>query len=262
MKRNRLALIAFAATLLMIPPAALNAAERKPLLWAVYYAWYETAAGPHGRWSQWSDDKSANSNPKPKSRAQPLIGYYDSDDPGVVRWHIRLAKAAGIDAFLTSWWGDANISGAAFEKTILPVAAEEHFKVALCSELAQFHHDVKVLSRQMADVLRRTKDNPAYLRVDGKPLVYLYQVPFAPKLTPATFGQLRDGVEGDNEWPETTIVEPSSSWPDPYRYLRIVAEWKGVAFTPPSTIHRLGFTLGDGPDGHNLIDNVQSECVK
>ena len=355
MKRaRRRTLIIFTATLLvtpLVPLAALNAAEKKPLLWAVYYAWYETATGPHRRWSHWSDDKSANATPRPKSKAKPLIGYYDSDDPGVVRWHMRLAKAAGIDAFLASWWGDANISGAAFEKTILPVAAEEHFKVALCSELAQFHQDVKVLVRQMADVLRRTKDNPAYLRVDGKPLVYLYQVPFAPKLTPATFSQLREGVEAEvgpvywmmdkianpngrgltfpdewlkiseipmfgfygtfsikrvwkypdlapdyarltqqahaagkkvflpvhpghdnsgfrpddyfiiprevgatlrgylraatdagadivlltsfNEWPETTIVEPSSSWPDPYLYLRIVAEWKGVAFTPP-----------------------------
>ena len=343
--------ISLTATLLLASPAVLNAAEKKPLLWAMYYAWYEIATGPHGRWSHWSDEKSAKSNPKPKSKAQPLIGYYDSDDPRVVRWHIRLAKAAGIDAFLSSWWGDANISGSAFEKTILPVAAEEHFKVAMCSELAQFHHDVKVLARQMADVLHRTKDSPAYLRVDGKPLVYLYQMPFAPKLTPATFAQLREGVEAEvgpvywmmdkianpngggltfpnewlktseipmlgfygtfsvkriwkytdlapdyarlvrqahaagkkvflpahpghdnsgfrpndffiipredgatlrgylraateagadvvlltsfNEWPETTIVEPSSSWADPYLYLRIVAEWKGVNFTPP-----------------------------
>ena len=88
MKRTRrLTLITFTATLLailLVPLAVLNAAEKKPLLWAVYYAWYETATGPHGRWSHWSDDKSANLNPKPKSKAQPLIGYYDSDDPGVV----------------------------------------------------------------------------------------------------------------------------------------------------------------------------------
>ena len=150
----------FTATLLVIPLAplaALSAAEKKPLLWAVYYAWYETATGPHRHWSHWSDEKSAKLTPKPKSKAKPLIGYYDSDDPGVVRWHMRLAKAAGIDAFLASWWGGANISGASFERTILPVAAEEHFKVALCSELAQFHEDVKILVRQMADVLGAAK---------------------------------------------------------------------------------------------------------
>jgi hypothetical protein len=37
-----------------------------------------------------------------------------------------------------------------------------------------------------------------------------------------------------NEWPETTVVEPSSSWSDPYLYLRISAEWKGLKFSPPS----------------------------
>ncbi|MBM4031394.1 MAG: hypothetical protein FJ291_06355 [Planctomycetes bacterium] len=336
---------------LLTSAAQLHAAENRPSLWAVYYAWYETASGPHGRWGQWSDDKATVANPKPKSKAQPLIGFYDSDNPVVVRWHIRLAKAAGIEAFLVSWWGGANLSGAAFEKVILPVAAEEGFKVAMCSELAQFHHDVKVLTRQMADVLRRATGSPGYLRVDGKPVVYLYQVPFAPKLTPETFAELRRGIEAEagpmywmmdkivnphgrgmafpdewlkipeipmigfygtfsvkriwkhedlapiyarlagqahaagkrvflpahpghdnsgfrpddffiipredgatlrgylraatearadivlltsfNEWPETTVVEPSASWPDPYFYLRILAEWKGVAFTAP-----------------------------
>ena len=339
MKRTLLLL----AILLLVPVLPLHAAERKPALWAVYYAWYQT----HGKSSMWTVDGTA----KPRSKAQPLIGYYDSDDPEVVRWHIRLAKAAGIDAFLVSWWGGANISGTAFETTILPIATEERFKVALCSELAQFHHDVRALARQTSDVLRRTKEGPAYLRVDGKPVIYLYQVPFAPKLTPETFGQLCRGVEAEvgpvywmmdkvtnagnrglnlpdewlkipeiplfgfygtfsikrvwkyedlapdyarlvqqahaagkkaflpahpghdnsgfrpndffviprendrtlrgylraatdagadavlltsfNEWPETTVVEPSSSWSDPYDYLRILAEWKGIAFTAP-----------------------------
>jgi hypothetical protein len=36
-----------------------------------------------------------------------------------------------------------------------------------------------------------------------------------------------------NEWPETTVVEPSSSWPDPYLYLKILATWKGVTFAQP-----------------------------
>ncbi len=199
--------------------------------------------------------------------------------------------------------------------------------------------------------MRRTKDSPGYLHVDGKPVVYLYQVPFAPKLTVETFGQLRRGIEAEvgpvywmmdklinpngrgmtfperwlkipeipmigfygtfsveriwkyedlapryarlvqeahaankkvflpvhpghdnsgfrpddyfiiprdagatlrgylraatdagadvalltsfNEWPETTVVEPSSSWPDPYAYLKILADWKGTTFKAP-----------------------------
>ena len=37
-----------------------------------------------------------------------------------------------------------------------------------------------------------------------------------------------------NEWPETTVVEPSSSWADPYQYLKIIAEWKGMPFVTPA----------------------------
>jgi len=32
---------------------------------------------------------------------------------------------------------------------------------------------------------------------------------------------------------ETTVIEPFSAWKDPYLYLKIVAEWKGLEFTPP-----------------------------
>ena len=74
---------------------------------------------------------SGHGEPKPRGKAQPLIGYYDSDNPDVVRWHMRLAKAAGIDAFLVSWWGGSNVSGKAFEQVIVPVAAEEGVKVAI-----------------------------------------------------------------------------------------------------------------------------------
>jgi hypothetical protein len=43
-----------------------------------------------------------------------------------------------------------------------------------------------------------------------------------------------------NEWPETTVVEPSSSWPDPYLYLKILAEWKGREFKAPEAPKRVG----------------------
>jgi hypothetical protein len=328
----------------LLPLSALHGAGQRPALWAMYYAWYQAGDQPR----MWTVEGTT----QPRSKAQPLISYYDSDNPDVVRWHMRLAKAAGIDAFLVSWWGGANISGAAFEKVITPVAAEEKFKVALCSELAQFHNDVNVLARQMSGALKCVKDSAAYLRMDGKPVVYLYQVPFAPKLTPATFAELTRGIEAEvgpvywmmdkvsnpgdrglnfpedwlripeipmmgfygtfsikriwkfdelaphyshlvkqahvagkrvflpahpghdnsgfrpndffviprddgetlrgylraitdagadvalltsfNEWPETTIVEPSSAWPDPYFYLKLLAEWKGVRFAVPS----------------------------
>ena len=46
-----------------------------------------------------------------------------------------------------------------------------------------------------------------------------------------------------NEWPETTVIEPSVTWDDPFAYLKILAEWKGVEFPArlppfPCTVRR------------------------
>ena len=45
----------------------------------------------------------------------------------------------------------------------------------------------------------------------------------------------KPGPQADqtHEWPEATVVEPSSSWSDPCQYLRILAKWKGGTFTQP-----------------------------
>jgi hypothetical protein len=51
----------------------------------------------------------------------------EMEDPkgyGTIEYAYHLmAKAAGIDAFLVSWWGGANVSGKAFEQVIVPMAA-------------------------------------------------------------------------------------------------------------------------------------------
>ena len=41
------------------------------------------------------------------------------------------------------------------------------------------------------------------------------------------------GITSWNEWPETTVVEPAMTWPDPYLYLRIVAGFQGRKFIAP-----------------------------
>jgi hypothetical protein len=174
---------------------AAETAPPHPPVWAFYYAWYDTPAGPKARWSFWADKQDAGQPTRWRIPAQPLIDAYDSTDAATVAWHLQLADAAGIDAFLVSWWGGANSSGQAFESVILPAAAKTKVKVALNCELAQFHAEVLPLAEQLSGVLLRTKDQPGYLHVDGRPVVYLYQVPFAPKLTPASFTQLRAEVE-------------------------------------------------------------------
>ncbi len=341
----------------------------RPLLFAAYYVWYHT--GDHSRqpWAHWTYPASETNalairaqihgQPPPASAARPLAGCYDSADPRIAEWHVQLAQAAGIDAFLVSWWDTVNGLDHSFEKGILAAAVKQGFKIALLDERAQFHSTLEDYQAMLARALRKYKDSPAYLRIDGKPAVYLYQVAARPGLTPIDFQALKAHVEGEvgpvywivdkiahdadaqragdedrvkripaqwlavpgvdsfgfystfshfranryealaskyrylvklahdagkkmllpahpghdnshfsetpyvmprcdgqtlrdflraateahadfimvtsfNEWPETTVVEPSSSWPDPYQYLKILAEWKGLMFAAPA----------------------------
>jgi len=338
------------------------------MLLAAYYCWYHSKDHPHQPWLHWTYPSSATNavalqaqragEPPLNSAARPLVGFYDSADPVIAEWHVRLAKTAGIDAFLVDWWDTHNDLDQNVDRGIVAAAQKLGFPFALLDERAQFHSRFEDYAAMLTRALRRYKDNPVYLKLDGKPVVYLYQVAMKPGLTPSEFTALRQQVErevgpvywivdkiahdakaqraGDedrvkqipaewlatpgidcfgfystfsnfkahryeeligryryltklahdagkkmllpvhpghdnshfrddpyvmprrdgqtlrdylraatdagadyvmvtswNEWPETTVVEPSSSWSAPYLYLKILAEWKGLAFIPP-----------------------------
>jgi hypothetical protein len=365
--------IAFAigAICVLIGQAASSAAEptrQQPLLLANYYAWYHDGKHPRLPWAGWTRPETkqntlalaaqrAGESPL-SSAAYPLIGPYDSANPAVAEWHVKLAQAAGIDGFLVDWWDAHERRDQNIDCGILAAAEKHGFKIAILDERAQYHNDWDWYKEAVVRTLTRYKDSTSYLRISGRPVFYLYQVASNPTLTPAKFAELKqhverrigpvywivdkiahdhvaqragemdkvkripsnwlaaDGVdafafystfshfrahryeelagkyrymaqlahragkkillpvhaghdnshfrddpyvmsrregqtlrdylraatdaEADfvmitswNEWPETTVIEPSSTWPDPYLYLRIVAEWKGKVFSVP-----------------------------
>lgn len=342
----------------------------KPLLFAVYYCWYHDGNHPDYPFEHWTYDSSQENEfalaaqregePPPNSAARPIAGpdFYDSRDPEVAEWHVELAQAAGIDAFLVDWWGSHKGLDENVEYGIFSAARKKGFKIALLDERAQFHTDFQWYKRHVVDALNRFKQSPVYLKIDGKPVYYLYQVASEPSLTPALFKELKAYVEAEigpvywivdkiahdpladargdtnqvktipldwrltdgidafgfystfsnfrahlyeqligkysymtqqcheagkkmllpvhpghnnsffrddyyimprrdgetlkdylkaaedagadyimvtswNEWPETTVIEPSGTWDDPFLYLKILADWKGIIFKVP-----------------------------
>ena len=195
-------------------------------MFAAYYVWYSTGSGPHGNWSGWG---KSDRTTEISSAAYPLIGPYDSDDPEVVRWHIRLAKASGLSGFFVSSWGPGNwqklpgLTEQAFE-VVLRVAAEEKFHVALMDETAQFHGNFADVKRWAAAYLAKYKDSPAYLKIDGRPVYYVYQVSFDPKLTVQGFEELKKHVE-QKVGPVYWLVDKISNAGD---RLHIPGEWLGA----------------------------------
>ena len=350
------------------PTSAAEPTPQKPHLLANYYAWYHTDTHPRWPWAGWTRPEAEQNvlakaaqrpgQPPLSSAAYPLAGPYDSTDPAVAQWHVKLAQAAGIDAFLVDWWGTHKGRDRNIDRGILAAAEKHDFKFALLDERAQYHNDWQWYKDAAVQALTRYKDSPSYLQIEGRPVYYLYQVASNPTLTPAKFAELKQHVESNlgpvywvvdkiahdhaaqrdgkpdqlkqipaewlatdgidafafystfsnfrahryedlvgkyrymaqlahqagkkillpvhpghdnshfrpdpyvmprrdgqtlrdylraatdaqadfvmitswNEWPETTVVEPSSTWDDPYLYLKILAEWKGKEFRLP-----------------------------
>ena len=110
--------------------------------------------------------------------------------------HIAQAQGAGIDALVVSWygpWGGANNQTESNFAQMLDVANNRGFKLAL---------DVEVTSPfvggsgSVVEMLRHALDvhanHPAYLRVDGKPVLFFWR---QQRFSPGTWQSIRDQVD-------------------------------------------------------------------
>ena len=87
-----------------LPVAGSNAPVSRKVL-ASYYTWYGTPAF-QGRWIHWNE---GGRNPDTHdSKGWPDIGathhplrLYDSNDPTIIREHLKLASDSGIDALVS-----------------------------------------------------------------------------------------------------------------------------------------------------------------
>jgi hypothetical protein len=116
---------------------------------------------------QWFDPPSWN-------RAKidyPVLGRYSSDDPGVMRRHVRDAKAAGITGFIVSWKStDENNRRL---HALADVARSERFSLAVIYQGLDFERDALPVDRVAADLrfYRDTFAGDPVFHVLGRPLL-------------------------------------------------------------------------------------------
>ena len=123
-----------------------------PLL-AYYYIWFDPAS-----WDRAKTDL-------------PLLGTYSSDDPEVMRQHIRWAKDAGIQGFVVSW-KSTEILNRRLER-LVQIADEEDFKLAIIYQGLTFNRDPLPADRVAADLdyfLSQYAADPAF-DLFGQPVV-------------------------------------------------------------------------------------------
>ncbi|WP_242098483.1 hypothetical protein [Sphingomonas sp. CROZ-RG-20F-R02-07] len=151
-------------------PAAPPRAPRFPReVLTFYYSWYATPARS-GHWAHWQGPKGEAPRQSP-TLDHPTLGAYDSHDPAVIATHLNQMKAAGITALVTSWWGQGSFEDGALP-AILDAAHARGLKVTVYLE--QQKNGQAGADADLAYLMRRYGDHPAWLAVDRRPVLFLY----------------------------------------------------------------------------------------
>jgi hypothetical protein len=212
------------------PPSALRTGGplslRRPvprLVLAHYYPWYTLET--------WTNPELLD---RPATR-------YSTDDAAYVLRTMREAKSAGIDGMIVSWQGGDVGDGFNARRMELVLNAAERLGMTACTYLetpaANREHvygtlpaDPDTVFEWIADIVDRYGAHPAHLRVDGRPVVFVYT---AWMLAPNVWDSLAERLRRSGRNPLILGEGIDAPWLDPlagtYRYINI---------DPPADVER------------------------
>ncbi|SCL19410.1 endo-1,3-alpha-glucanase family glycosylhydrolase [Micromonospora inyonensis] len=134
-------------------------------------------------------------NPSSWNRAKtdyPLLGRYSSDDTEILRRHVRMAKAAGIDGFLVSWKRTPQLD--ARLAALVDIARREDFKLGIVYQGLDFARDPLPLATVRADLghfADRYATEPVFDIFDRPVVVWTGSEKFTAEQIDDTVGQAR-----------------------------------------------------------------------
>jgi len=160
----------------------------RPLVLAHYYPWYSLDG--------WQDPQFAD---RP---AQP----YSSDSPTDIDRQAGQAHSAGIDAFVVSWQGRTNISNDHRMRLVLDSVARAgmhacvYFETYIVNPTNDPNQpiDPATMVEWMEDAVDMYSGHPGYLRVDGRPVIFVY---IAWRLTEAQWAAILASVRATGRNP-------------------------------------------------------------
>lgn len=148
-------------------------------IFGFYYPWYETPS-LSGIWSHWNNENNepyhnCDSFIAPGIRDiaaadYPLMDVYDSSNEIVVENQIDLAKKAGIDCFVISWWGSGDFTENA-SKVIRHACEQKNFNFSFYLESST---NVDQAGNDTAFLLNEYGSSSSFYRIDGRPVIFVY----------------------------------------------------------------------------------------
>lgn len=148
---------------------------KQKMLWAFYYPWYSI-----GDWSS------------TQLKDRPVTPYSSNDRRAIAR-QIEQAQSAGIDGFISSWWGPGSYTDQNL-KLLLDLAQEKRFSVTIYFETLKGSgpRDKDEIFKWLSYAISTYRDHPGFMKVNGKPLIVVWASGSVPLATwKSVFAELR-----------------------------------------------------------------------
>jgi hypothetical protein len=130
---------------------------------AFYYGWFPEA------WKQQGYD--------PFTRYQPGLGFYSSRDLATIQQQIASMQYGHLDAGILSWWGQGSRTDQAVPLDQQAAAGTGWLWTLYYEAEGSGDPTVGLIQADLAYINDRYAGDPSYLRLDGKPVIFVYADP-------------------------------------------------------------------------------------
>jgi hypothetical protein len=149
---------------------------------AYYYIWWGPLP-PNGTRNHWNE----------AIKGTPFLGKYNSNDSKVADQHILLAKQHGIDFFAVSWMGKGTWTDWDFREIdsnlqsgLLKAQHIQSFnfclfyetQIVLNTSIQEHENFTEIFLNDTVYAAQQYFTNPSYLHVNGKPVLFIYNLPY------------------------------------------------------------------------------------
>ncbi|MFQ5555108.1 MAG: glycoside hydrolase family 99-like domain-containing protein [Acidimicrobiia bacterium] len=107
----------------------------------------------------------------------PELGEYDDRHPETIAQHIAWSEHAGIDVWVTSWWGQGSAEDDTTRGVILPHSDLGSLRIAVHYEslgITNGYTNLDVIGSDFRYLARHYFSHPGYFTIDGRPVVVVY----------------------------------------------------------------------------------------
>jgi hypothetical protein len=152
--------------LFVFPSLTLAAADKDYFVGTYYYPWYGNNKF-HGSLPLGHTTLVYHLDPQ----MTPQLGWYNQTHPDVISQHYKWARYAGINFFVTSYWGSGSTEDSIIQNYMFNNPDRGDIKLAVFLEPSITPSNIITQTNYLCD---NYFYRPGYYRIDNKPVVFIY----------------------------------------------------------------------------------------